>query len=465
MLFRIFALISCLLLFPAVAVAEQVPQTAQQVQLSFAPIVRKTASSVVNIYAKRVVRGQNFNPFFNDPFFGQFGLNMFGAPRQRVENSLGSGVVVDASGLIATNTHVVKGASEIIVVTNDGRELESELLLNDDKTDLAILRLKDKKELLVPLTLGNSDALQVGDLVLAIGNPFGVGQTVTSGIVSALARTGLGKTDYGYYIQTDAAINPGNSGGALVDIQGRLVGINSMILAKDGGSLGIGFAIPVNMVQAVLRAALAGGKRVVRPWTGFKGQTVTQDMVATLGLKRAQGTLVNSVSPGGPAAKAGLRQGDVVLSVDGYDVADPEALKYRLATLEMGKPVKLAVISRGKLKVIDMMTEAPPENPPADRTTVAGRNPVSGATVANISPAIAEELGGTAVEEGVVVTEVTQGNAARIGLQPGDIILGVNNEKITSVKQLLGELQTSLERRWLLQVQRGREVMNLMVQI
>ena len=477
MFFRIFSFLGLLsaLSAPLVAEAAQpgntadalmqvIPRNQPQMQMSFAPIVRATAPSVVNIYAQRVVRDQGMaNPFFNDPFFGQSGMNMFGAPRERIEKSLGSGVIVDPSGLIATNTHVIKGAKEITVATSDGREYPAEMLLTDDKSDLAILRLKDKAVVLPPLPLGDSDALHVGDLVLAIGNPVGVGQTVTSGIVSALARTGMGQTDFGYFIQTDAAINPGNSGGALVDMRGRVIGINSMIFSKDGGSLGIGFAIPVNMVKTVLRTAQSGGKKVLRAWTGFHGQPVTPDMLDSLGLKRLQGTLVNRVNPNGPAYKAGIRPGDVVLAINGYDVSDPEALKFRLATVELGTPVKLAVFHKGKVEVVEMLAAAPPEIPPSDQITLSGRTPISGAVVANISPAISEELGGTTQESGVVVMEAGLGNAARVGLAPGDIILSVNNEKISSVKQLLGELQTREAQRWLIQIMRGAQVLNLMI--
>lgn len=472
MFFRMLLIAGCMtvLALPgvnrALADPQVVPSSPQQIQLSFAPIVRKTSPAVVNIYAKRTVRDQYTNPFLSDPLFGQFGFNMWGTPRERVENSLGSGVVVDPAGLVATNIHVIKGAQEIRVVTADGREFDARVKLADDKTDLAILAITDTHAGLPALPLGESDALAVGDLVLAIGNPFGVGQTVTSGIISALARTGLGKSDYGYYIQTDAAINPGNSGGALVDMQGRLVGINSMIFSRDGGSLGIGFAIPVSMLKTVLRTAQSGGKRVVRAWIGFQGQSVTSDMISLLGLKRAQGTLITSVNPKGPAWRAGLRKGDVILAINGYDVSDPEALKFRLGTVDMGSKVKLAVWRTGKAEVLEMDAEAPPEDPPADRITVAGHNPLSGAVIANISPAITEELGGyTAQESGVIVMDAPLGYASRLGFQAGDVILSVNGERVKAVKQLLGALQTVQNRRWVIQLQRGERVMNLDVTI
>ena len=449
---------------PPPAVAQQVPQSVQQMQLSFAPLVRKTSPSVVNIYAKRVVREQVFMPFMNDPFFGNFGFNFGGPMRDRVENSLGSGVIVSNDGRIATNTHVIKGATEISVITSDGRELDAEIVLSDDKTDLAIIKVSQGGAGLPALPLADSDSLQVGDLVLAIGNPFGVGQTVTSGIISGLARTGVGRTDYGYYIQTDAAINPGNSGGALIDMQGRLIGVNSMIVSKSGGSLGIGFAIPVNMLKIVLAAADTGGK-IVRPWLGLQGQPVTPDMIAALGLSRAQGALVNRVNPNGPAARAGIKTGDVILSVNGQEVQNYEALKFRLATLSVGAKAKLVLLRSGKKRDLDMTLEAPPEMPPREETPLAGRSPLSGATVANINPAVSEELGGAHQETGVVVMGVSGGNAARLGLARGDMIVSINRQNVGSVKELLQALNSSSSRRWLITVLRGKQVMNLMITI
>ncbi|MEZ0262930.1 MAG: Do family serine endopeptidase [Alphaproteobacteria bacterium] len=451
---------------PAGASAQQVPQSVQQMQLSFAPLVKKTSPAVVNIYTKRVVRRQ-VNPFFNDPFFNQFfggGRMQGGYSQERVENSLGSGVIISADGRVATNRHVISGATEIAVVTSDGREFKAEKVLEDSRSDLAVLKLDLKGVSLPWLQLADSDAVEVGDLVLAIGNPFGVGQTVTSGIVSGVARTVNGPSDYNYFIQTDAAINPGNSGGALVDMNGKLVGINSMIFSKDGGSVGIGFAIPSAMLQTVVDAATHGA-RVVRPWTGLQGQPVTADMVDTLGLQRAQGALINRVNPRSPAAKADIKAGDVILTVNGRDVADPEALKYRLATVPLGTPIKLQLVRNGKLTEATMVAEAPPEDPPRQETKLKGVNPFAGATVVNISPAVSEELGGTSREQGVVVLKADEGNAGRLGLGRGDILLGVNGEKINSVKELKDLLEDMNSRRWAIQVLRGEQVLNLMITI
>ena len=282
----------------AQTVERKVP-TQNQLQLSYAPVVKRVAPAVVNVYAAKVVRTQN--PFFQDPIFRRF----FGVPGggiNQVQRSLGSGVIVDPSGLIVTNVHVIDGATEIKVALSDKREFEAQVVLKDKRSDLAVLRIKDGKARFPSLQFANSDALQVGDVVLAIGNPFGVGQTVTHGIVSALARTDVGTNDYQFFIQTDAAINPGNSGGALVDLDGRLVGINSAIFSRSGGSQGIGFAIPANMVRVVVASAEHGGKAVERPWLGAKLQAVTSDIADSLGLSRPTGALVTNCAarqPGG----------------------------------------------------------------------------------------------------------------------------------------------------------------------
>ncbi|MDE1150917.1 MAG: Do family serine endopeptidase [Micavibrio sp.] len=443
-----------------------VPQNVGQMQLSFSPIVKRTSPAVVNIYTKRVVQ-QQVNPLFNDPFFSQFfGMQGMGRgmSRERTENSLGSGVVIDPTGKIATNTHVIANATEIIVVTNDGHEYTAKKVLVDEKTDLAVLSIDPKGAQLPYLELADSDALEVGDLVLAIGNPFGVGQTVTSGIVSALARTGMGNNDYGYFIQTDAAINPGNSGGALVDMQGRLVGINSMIFSRDGGSLGIGFAIPSNMLRTVADAAHNGGK-IIRPWTGISGQAVQPEMVESLGLSAAQGMLVSAVAAGGPAAKAGVQAGDVILSLNGRVVASPEALKYMLATQALGTPANLKIFRKGKTADAVMTTEAPPEVPPRDTRTLQGRNPLAGASVANISPAVTEEVGNITRDSGVIVLAAESGNAARLGLARGDIILSVNGVVAGDVKTLQATLAAGSRGRWQIQVLRGTQVMNLLINL
>ena len=459
----IFAFIAFILF--STSVHADVPQSQQQMQMSFAPLVKKTGPAVVNIYTKRVVRERMrvISPFFNDPFFSQFfnGQAFMGPERDRIENALGSGVIVDADGTIATNHHVIKDADEITVVTADGREYEAKKLLDDDRVDLAVLKIDTKGEELPYLQLTDSDAVQVGDLVLAIGNPFGVGQTVTSGIVSGLARTNTGISDYGFFIQTDAAINPGNSGGALVDMRGRMLGINTAIFSKDGGSLGIGFAIPANMVASIIRSAHQGGK-VVHPWVGVTSQNITPDMVESLGLKKSTGTLINKIYPGGPADKAGLKVGDVILAINGKELEGALALRYRLAMLPMGTPVTLSVLRDGKERNAVFVTAPPPENPPRDETVLKGANPLSGSVVVNISPSVIEEFGSMPRDSGVVVIKSREGNAARLGIEEGDIILSVNENKIDSVSGLKSALRQAA-RRWQMQILRDGRVLNMVV--
>ncbi|MCQ3943433.1 MAG: serine protease, partial [Alphaproteobacteria bacterium] len=302
-LVRLFVAACALLtvLLPASAQERRAPANAAELTMSYAPIVKRVAPAVVNVYAARVV--ENRNPLLDDPIFRRFFGQ--GIPREQVSRSLGSGVIVDAAGLVMTNNHVIEGATEIKVSLADKREFEAEIVLKDPRTDLAVLRIKDSGERFPALTFADSDDVQVGDIVLAVGNPFGVGQTVTHGIVSAVARTQVGITDYQFFIQTDAAINPGNSGGALVDSGGRLVGINTAIFSRSGGSQGIGFAIPSNMVNVVAASARSGGSAVQRPWRGAKLQLVTPDIAESLGIKRPHGALVAGISANGPAARAG----------------------------------------------------------------------------------------------------------------------------------------------------------------
>src|SRR5436853_3566600 len=325
---------------PALAQDRRVPASAAEVRLSYAPIVQRVQPAVVNVYAAKVV--QNRNPLLDDPIFRRF----FGVPGQQTEQmqrSLGSGVMVDSSGLVVTNNHVIEGADQVKVSLSDKREFEAEIVLKDSRTDLAVLRLKDSREKFPTLDLANSDELMVGDVVLAIGNPFGVGQTVTHGIVSAVARTQVGISDYQFFIQTDAAINPGNSGGALVDMAGRLVGINTAIFSRSGGSQGVGFAIPANMVRVVVASAKTGGTAVKRPWLGARLQAVTSDLAESLGLKRPGGALIANVSPGSPAARAGLKASDLIVAVDGQAIDDPNAFDYRFATRPLGGSAQVDV--------------------------------------------------------------------------------------------------------------------------
>ncbi|MGZ8325185.1 MAG: DegQ family serine endoprotease [Rhodoplanes sp.] len=444
---------------PAAAQERRVPASPMELRMSYAPVVQKAAPSVVNVYAAKVVA--NRNPFMDDPFFRRFfGGGGGGMPREQVQRALGSGVIVDAAGLIMTNNHVIEGASEVKVALSDKREFEAEVLLKDARTDLAVLRVKDGKERFTAIDLGNSDELQVGDVVLALGNPFGVGQTVTHGIVSALARTQVGITDYQFFIQTDAAINPGNSGGALVDLAGRLVGLNTAIFSRSGGSQGIGFAIPVNMVKVVIASAKGGGTTVKRPWLGAKLQAVTPDIAESLGLKRPVGALVATVMEKSPAARAGLKTGDLIVAIDGQTVDDQNAFDYRFATKPLGGHAQIGIVRGGKEAKVAIALETAPETP-RDEIVIRARSPFMGMKVANISPALADELRLDASAEGVVVLEVADGSLAQnLGFQKGDVIATVNNEKVARTRDL-DRIAKDSSRRWAITLVRGGQTISV----
>lgn len=446
-----------------VAAERAAPQSVGQIQLSFAPVVRVAAPAVVNIYSRRVVRA-GVSPLLDDPFFRRFFGDRFslGIPRQRVENSLGSGVIVAPEGIIVTNHHVVAGADEITVALADKREFAARVLGSDERTDLAVLRVDAGREDLPFIAFRDSDTIQVGDLVLAIGNPFGVGQTVTSGIVSAEAQTRVGISDLNFFIQTDAAINPGNSGGALVDMDGRLVGINTAIYSKSGGSIGIGFAVPSNMVHSVV-AGFSGSGRLQRPWIGAWGQAVTNDIAQALGLRRPAGVLVEEVADGSPADRAGIRTGDVILEVGGHPADDPDALSYRVATLALDSTVDVLLWRRGAQQTVSMAVRPAAENPPRNEVDLDGSQPLAGATVGTLSPALAEEMGTDRYYKGVVVLTVRPGSPAqRIGLQPGDRVLTVNGEDVSSSSGLRKQMGRRVEH-WQIVIGRGDQRFNLLL--
>jgi Do/DeqQ family serine protease len=427
-----------------------------QLQMSFAPIVQRVAPAVVNVYATHVVENQN--PFMADPFFRQF---FGGVPRRQVERSLGSGVIVDPAGLIVTNFHVIRGASQVKVALSDKREFDADIVLRDQRSDLAVLRIKGAHERFPTLEFGDSDKLQVGDVVLAIGDPFGVGQTVTHGIVSALARTKVGSSDYQFFIQTDAPINPGNSGGALVDMSGHLIGINSAIASSSGGSEGIGFAIPANLVRVVVASAESGSNAVKRPWLGAKLQEVTPDIADSLGLKVPNGALVASVVPDSPAARAGLKTGDLLVSVDGVAIEDPNAFDYRFATKALGGTAKVGILRQGRQMTVSVALQPLPETP-RDEVAISARSPFAGATVANLSPALADELRLDTQAQGVVITAVADGSTAQsIGFRPGDIVVNVNNEKIARSADLQ-RIANSGGHSWRITIQRGNQQISVM---
>ncbi len=457
------ALVAGLGALPAPAQEKVPPRSRQQIELSFAPLVKRTAPAVVNIYArKEVARARS--PFFDDPFFRRFfGEDFgFGRPSRRIENSLGSGVIVRADGVIVTNNHVIEDADEIIVSLADRREFEAEVMLADERTDLAVLRIDVQDGALPVLELRDSDDLEVGDLVLAIGNPFGVGQTVTSGIVSALARTGLGVSDFQFFIQTDAAINPGNSGGPLISMDGKVVGISTAIFSRSGGSQGVGFAIPSNMVAMVVHGAVTEGK-IVRPWLGTSGQAVTAEIAQSLGLERPTGVLINEVYPAGPAERGGLKVGDVVRAVDGRTVDDPPGLVFRIGTRPVGGSVTLSLLRGGETLSVEIDLMPAPEDPPRNVTLLEGSHPIMGATVGNLSPAFAEELGLDTLAQGVVILKIVRGSPAhRLRLRPGDIVMSVNSSRIDTVVELQEALRTARDG-WRIGIKRGEQKLNLVV--
>ena len=403
-----------------------VPTSPAQMQFSYSPVVKQTAPAVVNVFTSRTVVSR---PSFFDEMFG-FGR----APEERTQSSLGSGVIVRDNGIIVTNAHVVKGADELKIVLNDRREFEAEVIAQDEDIDIAVLRIDTEGERLPSLRTQGDGELEIGDIVLAIGNPFGVGQTVTSGIISALGRTNV--TDVSSFIQTDAAVNPGNSGGALVNLSGDLIGVNTAIFSRSGGSNGIGFAIPSELVARAVESAISEG-RIVRPWIGARTDAVDATMAAALGLDRSKGAVINDIYPNGPAQDAGLQKGDVILSVDGTAVNDDSGLRFKLATLKRGQNARVTIWRDGAEKIYTVRADTPQESPARDDRELKGHHPLDGATVVNMSPALGEELGFDPYVQGVMVYKVKRGSAASYNrLRPGDFIVGLNEDNITSARQL-----------------------------
>jgi Do/DeqQ family serine protease len=431
---------------------KKAPETPGQITFSYAPVVKQAAPAVVNVYVRQHVQAR---PAFRNPIFEEFFGRQFGLNNERVQNSLGSGVIVAPNGIVVTNYHVVQGGAdaEIKIALADSREFDAKVLLKDERTDLAVLQIKNSDIEFPYLSFADADLLEVGDMVLAIGNPFGVGQTVTSGIVSALARTRVGVSDYQFFIQTDAAINPGNSGGALVDMQGRLVGINTAIFSRSGGSQGIGFAIPANMVRLVVDSALQGGS-VRRPWLGASLNEVTAEIANAVGLDRVAGALVSNVIADGPAAVGGLRAGDIIIAVDDKQISDPNAFQYRFTTKGTTGEVSLEILRAGTRRKVSVPLMVAPETPARDARELSGNNPLSGARVANLSPAVADEL---SIKEmtGVAVVETDANSIARrIGLKPGDVIVEINSEKIDTTRNLERLLGRGA-RLWRMTIRRG----------
>lgn len=399
---------------------------------SLAPLLQDVTPAVVNISVQTRSAIED-NPLFRDPFFRRF----FELPDQaaRPERSAGSGVIVDAAkGYVITNFHVVKDAQHVLVTLKDRRQFQAKLVGTDPGTDIALLKIEAKN--LRALSLGDSDLLNVGDFVVAIGNPFGLGQTVTSGIVSALGRSGLDIEGYEDFIQTDASINPGNSGGALVNLKGELIGINTAIIGPSGANVGIGFAVPSAMVKSVLDQIVRFGE-VRRGRLGANGEDITYDLASSLGLASTEGAIISSIDSGSPAEKGGLRPRDVVTAINGRAVRNAIDLRNKVGMMPIGETVDLKLIRDGKPLTAKVKIAKPLDVPGTEAETVPQ---LAGATVANLK-------GGASPRgkmEGVLVTKVDANSPAWLhGLRPGDIIVGVNRRKVRSVQEFLATLQAS----------------------
>ena len=438
----LIAFLLAALLIPGALTAQaqeaRLPDSRAQIQLSFAPVVRATAPAVVSIYATTLERR---SPFASDPFFSQLFPGFETMPRAR--NALGSGVLLQ-DGLVVTNFHVVRDATDIRVVLADRREFTGKAVLADEDADLAVIRLIGvEMDELPSVPVGNSDALEVGDLVLAIGNPFGVGQTVSSGIVSGLARTGSGGSalpDDSYFIQTDAPINPGNSGGALVNMRGELVGINTLIVTRSGGSVGLGFSIPSNLVAQVVAQARAGNSRFERPWAGIDVQEVDADLAEALGLERPRGVLVRGLLPTSPFAEAGVQPGDVIVSLGGQPVNAAAELEFRMATQPMGSEVALTYLRRGNeqrasVEMRPKPAQAPPGANPDALLKITAPGPFQNRTLAPLTRNLALRLGLDPAIRGVVVVEAPT-RISRTGLVVGDVILAVDGRAVTTPEEV-----------------------------
>ncbi len=443
----------------SVAHAEtRVPQSQAEISLGFAPVVKEAAPAVVNIYAKIVRQGRS-RPLFSDPFFQDFFGRGFGEPQQRVQNSLGSGVILSEDGYVVSNYHVVGSATEIRVVTTDRREFTAEVVLGHEESDVAILRLEKAQDLPF-LTMRDSDHVEVGELALAIGNPFGIGQTVSSGIISGLARTGTATGNArGYFLQTDAAINPGNSGGALIDVNGDLIGINTSILTRSGGSNGIGFAIPANLVAEFLRQAQAGNDTFVSPWAGMSGQHMSADIAESLGLVIPMGVVISDLHDLSPLAEAGLRVGDVVTHVDGDEVNSPAEMKFRMSVAGVGGTSVLTRLRGEESDDVEVALIRAPDTPDAEKTTLDESTVLPELTVSGVNPAVIIDLGLKLSQSGVVVYDPGP-YGARAGLRVGDVLEAINGSDIARPQDVVRAL-TDPGRRINMLIQRGGRSLSL----
>lgn len=437
---------------------EAPPHSQEQIQLTFAPIVKKIAPAVVSISAARIVEQRS--PFFDDPifrhFFGETGP--IPAPHARVQSSLGSGVLVKADGLVITNDHVIKQAEEIKVILADGREYHADIVARDVRTDLAALKLRTNDKNLPYLELKDADTLQVGDLVLAVGNPFGFGQTVTSGIVSGLARNSVGIKDFRSLIQTDAAINPGNSGGPMITLDGKVVGINTAIFSNTGGSIGIGFAIPSNLVVPVIASVDHGGK-ITRLWLGVALKTMSPELAQKTKAPFNKGALITQIYPNAPAEKAGLKEGDLIIEINRHEITNEAAYRFRLAIAKQNEVSSIVVMRGAERLSFNIVPEIPPDDPNNKPQALYGRHPLSGLVVISLTPAVATELGlAFEAQGGVVVLQIEPGTPSSLsGLLPGDVILEINGKPSASADQLARNLGRS-RHGWEIKFKRGSKI-------
>ena len=414
-------------------ISKEAIETLAKTGQAMAEVVAAVKPAVVNISSTHTVKSQGTpHPFFNDPLFRKYFGEEFGGnekPREFKRASLGSGVIVDEDGYILTNSHVVKDADEIKIKLSDKREFKGKVIGMDPKTDLAIIKIEAHN--LPLLKMGNSDKMKVGETVIAIGNPFGLNQTVTSGIVSAVGRANVGIADYEDFIQTDAAINPGNSGGALVNVHGELIGINTAIFSTSGGYQGIGFAVPSNMAKAVMNSLIKNGK-VVRGWLGVAIQPVTADLAKQFGLKEEKGVLVGDVTEGSPAEKAGILRGDVIVEYDGKEIADPAGLRNMVAGTLPDSQVPIKVLRDGKPETLAITIAELPAS--IQKTASDFDNHLRGVQVQDVTPEIRNKLNIPKHATGVIITGMQEGSAAEGVLAQGDLILEINRKKIGSLK-------------------------------
>lgn len=440
----------------------------QKTSRAFASVAEKVKPAVVNIRVEKTPKAQNSfgrstpqipQEFNNHPFFKQFfgpQMRQRSQPQPRTQMGQGSGFIIEKNGYILTNNHVVEGADTITVHFNDGKKLEAKLIGADPLSDVALIKVDSDKDLpIVPM--GDSDAMDVGEWVIAIGNPFGLTQTVTVGIVSAKGRSQVGLNEYENFIQTDAAINPGNSGGPLLNIQGEVIGINSALYSRSGGYMGIGFAIPINMAQNIQEQLKVAGK-VTRGWLGVVIQDVDENLAQSFGLKNDKGVLISNVQAGSPAEKSGLKDGDIVLSIDGLRVDDSSALRNKVALVEPNSKMKMVIVRDGKEQTLSVKVGERPSDP---RASVAGSNEgvknEFGLSFQELTPELTTQLG-YKVEKGVIIKDVTPGSAAsKAGLKPGMLIEQVNKMSVVTLADIEEALKHSLNaQRVLLRVNFGQ---------